>query len=221
MLRRRRGAERRHGVVDAGLVQPHGVHVAFDDSQALEVGARAARFVQAVQLAPLVKQHRLRGVQVLGLAGIDNAAAEGDDASAVVADGKHDAIAKAIVVPLALANLPALAFDDEARVGEALAVGVLGAETPQHARSRSSPRNRGEALDGLAAQAALRRGRRVRAHRRRVRSRSTRDAAHEFIQRLIGAPRAGVDAGFLRHLQSQARRRAPRPPPEKPGGRDP
>ena len=46
VLRRGGGAERRHRVVDAGLMQAHRVHVAFDDQQARKVGARAARFVE-------------------------------------------------------------------------------------------------------------------------------------------------------------------------------
>src|SRR5205807_2820557 len=63
VLGRGRGAERGEGVVDPGLVQPHDVHIALDDHYSCEAGTRAARLVDAVELAPLVKQHGLGRVQ--------------------------------------------------------------------------------------------------------------------------------------------------------------
>ena len=55
MLLRRRRAERGHGIRDARLMQAHDVHVALDDHEALEVGAREPRLMQSVEFAALVE----------------------------------------------------------------------------------------------------------------------------------------------------------------------
>ena len=57
---RRRGAERRDRVGDAGLVQAHGVHVAFDDEQPRQAARRLPALVERVELATLVEQLGLR-----------------------------------------------------------------------------------------------------------------------------------------------------------------
>ena len=97
VIRRRRGAERRDRVGDAGLVQAHDVHVALDHEQALQAARGLPRLVQAVELAPLVEQLRLGRVQVLRFAGVEHAPAEGDRPAARVADRKHHAVAEAVV----------------------------------------------------------------------------------------------------------------------------
>ena len=93
----RGGAQRRHGIGDARLMQAHHVHVAFDDHQAFEVGARLAGLVQTVELAALVEQRRLGRVQVLGLALIDDATAEAEDPAARIAYREHQAVSKSII----------------------------------------------------------------------------------------------------------------------------
>ena len=52
---------------------------------------------------------------------VDDAAAEGDDAAARIADREHDAVAEAVVVALAVAHLAALALDDQPGIHEQLA----------------------------------------------------------------------------------------------------
>src|SRR5690606_39920605 len=54
---------------------------------------------EAVQLAPLLEQRRLGGVQVLRLALVEDAPAEGDDAPAPIVDREDDAVAEAVVAP--------------------------------------------------------------------------------------------------------------------------
>src|SRR3982074_2426479 len=71
-----RGSQCRDLVVGAVLLCRSRIHVAFDDQKALEVGAAATRFIQSIQLAPLVKEQGLRRVQVFRLALIEDAASE-------------------------------------------------------------------------------------------------------------------------------------------------
>ena len=95
MLGRRRRAERRHSVGDAGLVQADDVHVALDHQQPLQAASCLACFVQPVKLAAFVEEFSLWRVQVLRFALIKHAAAESDRAAARVADREHDAVAEA------------------------------------------------------------------------------------------------------------------------------
>ena len=104
VLGRGRGAEGRDRIRDTRMMQANGIHIAFDDQQALEVGTGAAGFVQRVELASLVEENRLRRVEIFRLAAVDDAAAERDHAAARVPDGEHDAIAKAVVVPVAFTH---------------------------------------------------------------------------------------------------------------------
>ncbi len=91
------GAEGGRGVADAALGQGDHVHVALHHQQAVEFAVGLACFVQAVELAALVEDGGFRRVQVLRLVIAEYAAAEGNNASALVADGKDNAIAKAVV----------------------------------------------------------------------------------------------------------------------------
>ena len=107
-VRRRRGrAQRRHRVFDAVLRQRDDVHVSLDHDHLPGGADRLARLEQPVELAPLGEQRRFRRVQVLGLALVENAAAEADHATAAVVDRKHDAVAKTVVA------LAAVAGDDQ------------------------------------------------------------------------------------------------------------
>ncbi len=102
------GPERGHRVVDAVLGERDDVHVALDDDDAAGIADRVTREEEAVELAALREQRRLRRVQVLGLALPDHPAAEADDLPAGVVDRKHDPVAKPVV------TLAAVAGDDEA-----------------------------------------------------------------------------------------------------------
>src|SRR5256884_8719430 len=126
----------------------------------------------------------------------DDAPAEGDHAATGITDGKHDAVTEAVVVTPPVAHLPALALDDQAGVGEPLALGLRGAEAPQHLVPRVGRIAETEAHDELGRQSALRQvvaGARLARQRFRV---EARDARHQLEQRLIGAPRAGIDAAL-------------------------
>ena len=152
-----------------------------------------------------MKQHRLGRVEVFRLPRIDDAPAEGDHAATGIADGKHDAVTEAVVVTLAVAQLAALTLDDQAGVDEALAVGVGGAEAPQHLVPRVRRVAKTEARDGFGCQSTLREviaGARIARQALRV---EARDPCHQFEQRLIGAPRAAVDAALVRDFQAQSR----------------
>ena len=58
---------------------------------------RVAGEKKPVKLAAFGEERRFGRVQVLGLAPVDDAAAEADDAPAAVVDRKHHAVAKTIV----------------------------------------------------------------------------------------------------------------------------
>src|SRR5947209_3185991 len=100
-----RSTEGRNSIIDAVLMQPHRVHVTFDDQQTFEVGAGATGFEQCIQLASLVEEHRLRRVEVLRLALVEDASAERDDSTSAVPYRKHDAVAKAVIVSIPLSDL--------------------------------------------------------------------------------------------------------------------
>jgi hypothetical protein len=95
------GAERRDRVLEPGLGEGDDVHVALDDEGVAALADRRARFEEAVELAPLAEDRRLRRVQVFRLAAVEDAAAEADHRPLHRADRKHDAIAEAVVALLA------------------------------------------------------------------------------------------------------------------------
>ncbi len=91
------GAQRGHGVVNAVLRQRHHVHVALDHHQLFQLAGRLTRLVQAVELAPLVKDRRLRRVEVFGLLIPHDPTAKGDGPTAQIAYREHHPVAEAII----------------------------------------------------------------------------------------------------------------------------
>src|SRR4029077_7557857 len=164
------------------------------------------RLVKAVQLATLVKQHRLGRVEILRLASLDDASTKGDDPPAGIADGKHHAIAKAIVVALTLAAATTLALDDEAGLCEAFALGDACAETAQELVPRVRRVTDREALQAGVREATLREVISRPRLARELLAVEARDACHQLIERLIGARRDALGTAFLRDLESQAGR---------------
>ena len=80
------------------LGQGYHIHVAFHHIQLFQLFHLAPRLVEAIEFAPLVKDGGLRGVQILGfVGGVQHAPAKADDAPALIVDGKHDAVAEAVV----------------------------------------------------------------------------------------------------------------------------
>ena len=92
------GAQRGHAVADAELGQRHHVHIAFDDQNAAGFFDGGAPFMQAVEVAAFVEQRGVGRVEVFGFGVVKYAAAEADNLAARVADGKHDAVAEAVVI---------------------------------------------------------------------------------------------------------------------------
>ena len=103
VIGRRCRAEGRAGVADSVLGEGDDVHIAFDDQNHRNVAQRLAHLVGAVQLAALVKERRLRRIQVLRIvfaAFAEDAPAKGDHTAARVADGEHQPMAETVVEPL-------------------------------------------------------------------------------------------------------------------------
>ncbi|KGX49631.1 hypothetical protein Y025_5578 [Burkholderia pseudomallei TSV32] len=123
--RRARGAERRHRVRKAELRERDDVHVPLDDERVLVLANREPRLEQAVQLAALVEQRRLRRIQVFGLAAVQHPAAEADDLPLHVADREHDPLAEPVVAARDAVRVGLLADDHEARVDERIVAVVV------------------------------------------------------------------------------------------------
>src|SRR6185312_7014155 len=183
-------------------MKTHGIHVSLNYQQALQARACAARFVEPVELPALVKQHRLGRVEVLRLPLVDDPAAEGNDPSSDVADGKHQSVAKAVVVALALARLPALALDDQTQVRERLAVGLVSAEALQDLVPTVRGIADAEFLQRRPVQSTLERvGLRSLIPQQGVRI-ELRYPRHQVVQRLVGAFRSGGSrTALVRHLE--------------------
>ena len=110
------GAQGGYRIRDAGLVQAHHVHIAFDDHQPGKIRPRLPRFVQPVEFASLVKQGRLRGIEVFRLPLIDDPAPKPQHAPARITDRKHQAVPETVVKSGGPFATPRIAFDDEAKL---------------------------------------------------------------------------------------------------------
>ena len=92
------GAERRHSLMEACLMQRDHVHVAFDHDELALVEGRPPRPGEVEHGGALVEQLGLRRVQIFRLGcRIERAGAEGDDAAARIDDRDGEPVAEAIV----------------------------------------------------------------------------------------------------------------------------
>ena len=130
MVRSAGRAQRGHGIGKTQLGQRHHIHIAFGHQRKTLLAQRIAGFVQAVQLAPLAEYGRFRRVQVLGLVVPQHASAKTDAFALDVTDGKHDAMAKAVVA-LVLAMLATLVVPDHQTGFFQQTIGVIGKHTGQ------------------------------------------------------------------------------------------
>ena len=90
-------AQRGHRVGKAQLGQCHHVHVALGH-QGITGGAYGcAGLEQAIQLAAFAEHRGFRAVEVFGFALVQHTPAKTDGFALDVADGKHDAVAEAVV----------------------------------------------------------------------------------------------------------------------------
>src|SRR5256884_4176917 len=150
------------------------------------------------------------------LAGIDDAPAEAEHAPARITDGKHDAVAEPVVVALAPLRRAPLALDDQAGVGEALAIGVRGAEAAQHLVPGVGRVADREALDGLGGKSPLGEIVAGACFARETLRVAGRDARHQLVERLLGAAGRGPRGPGLPPATISP---APRgTPPTPPGG---
>ena len=111
------GAQCGHAVADAELRQRYHVHIAFYYQDASGVFNGGAGFKQAVEVAAFVEQGCFRRVEVFGLAFVEHAPAKADDLAALAADGKHNAVAKTVVVFAVFVNHHAAVYQCVAGVG--------------------------------------------------------------------------------------------------------
>jgi len=87
-------------VLDAAEKDGDAVHLALNEEGELMLTDGGAGLVEIEEDVSLGVERRLRGVDVLGagfIASFEGAGGEGDDAAALVGDGKHDALAEAVV----------------------------------------------------------------------------------------------------------------------------
>ena len=101
MVRRERGALRGDHVADAGAVAGDGVELAFAHDRVAGVEDGPLRLVEGEEHLALGEDGRLGRVHILRhlLVALQDAAAEGDHAALLVADGKHQPAAEAVVEP--------------------------------------------------------------------------------------------------------------------------
>ena len=91
LVRGERSAERCHHVLDAGEDQPEHVEVALDQDDGLFLPDGALGLVQVVELAALVEDLVLGRVEILGLAGPQEPAAEAAGPAAQIVDREQQA----------------------------------------------------------------------------------------------------------------------------------
>jgi hypothetical protein len=138
----------------ARLVEPCDVHVTLHDEETLEGQARLPHLVKTVEFPALVEECGFGGVEVFGLAPIDDATTEADHATPGIPDRKHDAIPEAVVVRI-LPGGRSLALDDEPRREQRAARWFGGAKTPQHFMPGIRCVADAELLQGLGEQTAI------------------------------------------------------------------
>ena len=115
------GAERRHRVGEARLMERDHVHIAFDHDELALVEGGLARAGEVVDHRSLVEEPRLRRVQIFGLSlGIERAGAEGNDARLGIENGNGQPVAEAVIGGAPVVRLDEEAGLNELRLGEAL-----------------------------------------------------------------------------------------------------
>ena len=100
-----RRAQRRNDVGEPVLDAGQQVELALDQHDEPRLSDALARLAQAIESPTLVEYRCLRGVQILGLAVAQHTAAEGDGATAVIADREYHPIAEQVVDATAVGAL--------------------------------------------------------------------------------------------------------------------
>src|SRR5690606_18489 len=102
MFRRCRSSERGHRVVQTMLGQADHVHIPFNNQNTAFTTQTSSRLPKAVELTPLGEQRGFGGIQVLLFAFANNPTTKADQLAAAIADGEHDALAKAVIATAVL-----------------------------------------------------------------------------------------------------------------------
>ena len=97
LLIAQRRAKRRHRIGDASRVERDDVEVALDHDSAIGLANRIDRLVEAKEVFALLKDLRLRRVQVLGLSAIQAAAAKANDPALAIRNRHHHPVAKTVI----------------------------------------------------------------------------------------------------------------------------
>ena len=111
------GASRTQGsdsIGKAQLGQGHHIHVALGHQHIAGFAQSGSRFKQAIQLSSFAEHWCFRGVQVFGRTFAEYAATKAYALAFDIADGKHDAVAKAVVALVFFATF--FMGDDQARL---------------------------------------------------------------------------------------------------------
>ncbi len=88
---------------NAELMKGDDVQIAFDDNHAVVLPNALFRVIQAIHGRALLKQRRLAGVEILRLLLVENPAAETDDFSTRVGDGKNQSGKELFIIALGAA----------------------------------------------------------------------------------------------------------------------
>ena len=103
VLGRERRAKRCDDILDARIKDRDGIHIPLDDDDIPCLPDGLMRPVEAEEQPPLVEEDGLLRIEVFRLAVVENAPAEPDDASLLIRDWDHHAVAEAVVKAAALA----------------------------------------------------------------------------------------------------------------------
>ena len=97
LLIAQRRAKSRHRIGDASRVERDDVEVALDHDSAIGLANRINRLVEAKEVFALLKDLRLRRVQILGLSAIEAAAAKANDPALAIRNRHHHTVAKTVI----------------------------------------------------------------------------------------------------------------------------
>ncbi len=111
---------------------------------------RLARLEQAVEFPALVEHRRLRAVEVLGCAVVQDAAAKADRAAAAVMDRELDALAKTVIGTLAV-----FALDGQAKFQQGLVHSAVRVQRGSQVFPAGRRKSNIEPCSHLAAETAV------------------------------------------------------------------
>ena len=91
------GTQGGHRVGKTQLSQSHHIHITFSHQHIASFAQGGTRFKQAVKFAAFAEHRCFGGIQVFGCAVAEHSPTKAYALAFDIADGKHDAVAKAVV----------------------------------------------------------------------------------------------------------------------------